>query len=68
MITSNIKNIYKPNKNKAKFNIRCRYRSSSLKLYANIVKAYKEGKVSFKEITTFNLDEYEGLEGTQCEK
>ena len=31
--------------------------SSHLKLYANIVKAYKEGKVSFKEISTFNLDE-----------
>jgi glucosamine-6-phosphate deaminase len=38
--------------------------SSPLKVYANLVKACKEGKVSFKEITTFNLDEYVGLEGT----
>ena len=31
--------------------------SSHLKIYANFVKAYKEGKVWFKEITSFNLDE-----------
>ncbi|WP_432720248.1 glucosamine-6-phosphate deaminase [Jeongeupia wiesaeckerbachi] len=30
-------------------------------LYQEIVKTYKQGLVSFKEVTTFNLDEYVGL-------
>lgn len=38
--------------------------TSPLKVYANMVEAYKSGRVSFKDITTFNLDEYIGLEGT----
>lgn len=38
--------------------------TSPLKVYANMAKANKEGKVSFKGCTTFNLDEYVGLEGT----
>lgn len=32
--------------------------SSPLPIYAALVKSYQEGKVSFKEVTTFNLDEY----------
>lgn len=31
-------------------------------LYANLIKSYQEGKVSFKNVTTFNLDEYVGLQ------
>ena len=31
-------------------------------MYREIVKMYEEGKLSFKEITTFNLDEYYGLD------
>lgn len=38
--------------------------TSPLKVYADLAKANKEGRVSFKKVTTFNLDEYVGLEGT----
>ena len=38
--------------------------TSPLDVYANLVKANKEGRVSFKDVATFNLDEYIGLEGT----
>ncbi|WP_047980198.1 glucosamine-6-phosphate deaminase [Ornithinibacillus contaminans] len=30
-------------------------------LYQKIIEQYKQGKVSFKDVTTFNLDEYVGL-------
>ena len=36
--------------------------SSPLGVYALLIKAYKEGTISFKDITTFNLDEYVGLD------
>ncbi|GAA5506918.1 glucosamine-6-phosphate deaminase [Novipirellula caenicola] len=32
--------------------------------YANIVDDYRAGKVQFKDVTSFNLDEYIGLSGT----
>ena len=38
--------------------------SSPVGIYKNLVKAYQENKVSFKDVTTFNLDEYIGLEET----
>ncbi len=38
--------------------------TSPLKVYADLAKANKAGRVSFKGCTTFNLDEYVGLEGT----
>lgn len=38
--------------------------TSPLRVYVNLVKANKEGRVTFKHVTTFNLDEYIGLEGT----
>ncbi len=38
--------------------------TSPLGVYADLVKANKEGRVSFKGVATFNLDEYIGLEGT----
>ena len=38
--------------------------TSPLVVYADLAKANKEGRVSFKNVTTFNLDEYVGLEGT----
>lgn len=38
--------------------------TSPLQVYANLIKANKEGRVSFKDVVTFNLDEYIGLEGT----
>lgn len=38
--------------------------TSPLGVYANLVKANQEGRVTFKDVVTFNLDEYIGLEGT----
>ena len=38
--------------------------TSPLQVYADLAKANKEGRVTFKGCTTFNLDEYVGLEGT----
>ena len=35
--------------------------STPLGVYANLVKAYKNNKVSFKHVESFNLDEYVGL-------
>ncbi|WP_418329270.1 6-phosphogluconolactonase, partial [Segatella sp.] len=35
--------------------------SSPQGMYVNLVKAVKEGKVSFKHVITFNMDEYVGL-------
>lgn len=35
--------------------------SSPEGMYAELVKAYKEGKVSFENVVTFNMDEYVGL-------
>ena len=35
--------------------------SSPEKIYKNLVKAHKEGKVSFANVKTFNMDEYVGL-------
>lgn len=37
--------------------------SSPLGIYRNIIKAVEAGEVSFKNVTTFNLDEYLGLDG-----
>ncbi|MBO4856493.1 MAG: glucosamine-6-phosphate deaminase [Bacilli bacterium] len=38
--------------------------TSPLQVYAELAKANKEGRVTFKDVATFNLDEYIGLEGT----
>lgn len=38
--------------------------TSPIRVYQNLVKANKEGRVTFKDVVTFNLDEYIGLEGT----
>ncbi len=37
--------------------------TSPLEVYANLVKANKEGIITFKDVITFNLDEYLGLDG-----
>ena len=36
-------------------------------IYQEMVKSYQQGLVSFKEVTTFNLDEYAGLPVTHSE-
>ncbi|MFA7378666.1 MAG: glucosamine-6-phosphate deaminase [Bacilli bacterium] len=38
--------------------------TSPLGVYQNLIKANQEKVISFREVTTFNLDEYIGLEGT----
>lgn len=35
--------------------------STPIGMYQNLVEAYKQGKVSFKNVITFNMDEYVGL-------
>lgn len=35
--------------------------ASPVKTYEKLIEAYKEGRVSFKDVTTFNLDEYYNL-------
>ena len=35
--------------------------SSPIGMYQNLIKAYKEGRVSFKHVLTFNMDEYVNL-------
>lgn len=37
--------------------------STPIGLYAELVKDCKDGKISFAEVTSFNLDEYRGLSG-----
>ena len=38
--------------------------STPLGLYAELAKLCAEGKLSFRDVTTFNLDEYAGLDGS----
>ena len=38
--------------------------STPVDMYKELIKANKDGVVSFKNVTTFNLDEYVGLDGT----
>lgn len=38
--------------------------STPLGTYRKLIEAYQAGRVSFKDVTTFNLDEYYGLEPT----
>jgi len=38
--------------------------STPLDLYAELIRLYEAGEISFKDVTTFNLDEYVGLEPT----
>lgn len=35
--------------------------ATPLGMYRELIEMYKEGKISFKDVITFNLDEYEGL-------
>ena len=39
----------------------CPTGSSPLGMYRNLIELYKEGKVSFRNVVTFNMDEYVGL-------
>lgn len=38
--------------------------STPLGLYAELARLCREGKLSFKDVTSFNLDEYAGLDGS----
>jgi glucosamine-6-phosphate deaminase len=37
--------------------------STPITLYKRLIKAYQDNQISFKDVTTFNLDEYLGLNG-----
>jgi glucosamine-6-phosphate deaminase len=41
--------------------------SSPLPVYKEFIKMYKAGKISFKNVTTFNMDEYVGIEESHTE-
>lgn len=41
--------------------------SSPIPTYQRLIKLYKEGKVSFKHVVTFNMDEYVGLPSDHAE-
>ncbi len=43
------------------FVLGCPTGSSPLGMYRRLIELYKEGKVSFKHVVTFNMDEYVGL-------
>ncbi len=43
------------------FVLGCPTGSSPLGMYRELIKLYKEGKVSFKNVVTFNMDEYRGI-------
>lgn len=43
------------------FILGCPTGSSPLGMYKRLIELYKEGKVSFKNVVTFNMDEYVGL-------
>lgn len=43
------------------FVLGCPTGSSPLGLYRNLIRLYREGKVSFKNVVTFNMDEYCGI-------
>ncbi len=43
------------------FVLGCPTGSSPLGMYRHLIKLYEEGKVSFKNVVTFNMDEYVGI-------
>lgn len=43
------------------FVLGCPTGSSPLGMYRQLIKLYNEGKVSFRNVVTFNMDEYCGL-------
>jgi len=47
-----------------KMNIGLATGSTPLGLYKNLIDAYEKGIISFKDVNTFNLDEYVGIERT----
>lgn len=53
-------NAAKPTEEKP-FVLGCPTGSSPLGMYSELIKLNKEGKVSFKHVVTFNMDEYVGL-------
>ncbi len=53
-------NAFKPTAERP-FVLGCPTGSSPLGMYRNLFELYKEGKVSFRNVVTFNMDEYVGL-------
>ena len=42
--------------------------STPLPVYANLVRMYKNGEISFSDAVTFNLDEYIGIDADHPER
>lgn len=53
--------LFKPSAEKTHFVLGLPTGSSPLPVYQRLVELYKEGKVSFKDVITFNMDEYVGI-------
>ena len=53
-------NAFKPTAERP-FVLGCPTGRSPLGMYRNLIELYKEGKVSFRNVVTFNMDEYVGL-------
>lgn len=53
-------NAFKPTAERP-FVLGCPTGSSPLGMYRRLIELYKEGKVSFRNVVTFNMDEYVGL-------
>lgn len=60
LYVANAINSFKPTKERP-FVLGCPTGSSPLGMYKNLVELYKAGKVSFKNVVTFNMDEYVGI-------
>ena len=41
--------------------------STPIGIYKKLIQFYKNGEISFKNVVTFNMDEYIGLHGTHCQ-
>lgn len=54
-------NAFVPTKEKPYFVLGLPTGSTPIPVYQMLVKAYQEGEVSFKNVVTFNMDEYKGL-------
>lgn len=54
--------VLKEMKKKPDLNIGLATGSSPIGLYKNLIEAYKKNKISFKDVTSYNLDEYIGID------
>lgn len=65
-VANKIKN-FSPSPEKKYFVLGLPTGGTPLPMYRELVKLYKEGMISFKNVVTFNMDEYVGLEKTHSQ-